>query len=255
MIIGGLVSITFRQLTVDAIIKLVQVAGLDAIEWGGDDHVPHGDLVCARETKRKMLDSGLTTASYGSYYRVGHHEPVPFVDVLASATALGAPLIRVWAGKRNSEEADDAYWQQVVDDAITIANLSAEAGKEIAFEYHGNTLTNTLSSTVRLLQDINHPAVKTYWQKPNQSSLEENVVAINQLLPWLSHLHLNSGPNASLRNSQPTSDNTEWLKYFDIVSQTNKDHCALIEFVQDNAPESFLRDARVLKAWLEQANS
>jgi hypothetical protein len=44
MIQTGLVSITFRQLSPPAIIDLVRQAGLEGIEWGGDVHVPHGDL-------------------------------------------------------------------------------------------------------------------------------------------------------------------------------------------------------------------
>ena len=41
MIESGLVSITFRKLTVEKIIELVKEAGLQGIEWGGDVHVPH----------------------------------------------------------------------------------------------------------------------------------------------------------------------------------------------------------------------
>ena len=39
MIYPGLVSITFRKLQPDAIIKLVAQAGLTGIEWGGDVYV------------------------------------------------------------------------------------------------------------------------------------------------------------------------------------------------------------------------
>ena len=41
---SGLVSITFRELNPLEIIRLVSKAGLDGIEWGGDVHVPHGDI-------------------------------------------------------------------------------------------------------------------------------------------------------------------------------------------------------------------
>ena len=104
----GLVSITFRQLTVIApdewrgiehsyrrgvapIIALVTQAGLAAVEWGGDVHVPHGDEAQARTVARMGADAGLDVAAYGAYYRVGHPETGPFKSVLASAVALGAP--------------------------------------------------------------------------------------------------------------------------------------------------------------------
>ena len=43
MIKIGLVSISFRDLFPKQIVDMVAEVGLDAIEWGGDVHVPHGD--------------------------------------------------------------------------------------------------------------------------------------------------------------------------------------------------------------------
>ena len=62
----GLVSITFRKKSPEEVVALVCDAGLDAIEWGGDIHAPHGDLAKAREI-REMCDSrGIAIPSYGS---------------------------------------------------------------------------------------------------------------------------------------------------------------------------------------------
>ena len=91
MFLPGLVSITFRQLSVAEIIALVTQAGLAAVEWGGDVHAPHGDEAQAQDISRMGADAGLHVAAYGSYYRVGHPETGPFEAVLASAVALGAP--------------------------------------------------------------------------------------------------------------------------------------------------------------------
>ena len=69
MIKTGMASVTFRQFDVDEVIRRTKEAGLMAIEWGGDVHVPHGDLDKARYTADKMRENGLEIASYGSYYR------------------------------------------------------------------------------------------------------------------------------------------------------------------------------------------
>ncbi len=98
----GLVSVTFRQLSVQDIVNLTARAGLDAIEWGGDVHVPHGDLNAARAARIATEHAGLRVAAYGSYYRAGHADTGPFEDVLASAVELGAPCIRIWAGRQGS---------------------------------------------------------------------------------------------------------------------------------------------------------
>ena len=40
----GLVSVSFRSLEIDEIIKLTKEAGLDTIEWGSDVHAPCDDF-------------------------------------------------------------------------------------------------------------------------------------------------------------------------------------------------------------------
>ena len=88
----GLTSVTFRQKSVEEIIALAAQAGLSGIEWGGDVHVAPGDAASAAETARKTREAGLAVLSYGSYYRGGEGED--FAPILASARALGAPVIR-----------------------------------------------------------------------------------------------------------------------------------------------------------------
>ena len=150
MFLPGLVSITFRQLSVEEIIALVTQAGLAAVEWGGDVHAPHGDETRARTVARLGADAGLDAAAYGSYYRVGHPETGPFEAVLASAVALGAPQIRVWPGNQGSDSADEAYFQTVVEDSRRIADLAQAEGVGIVYEFHADTLTDTNAAALRL---------------------------------------------------------------------------------------------------------
>jgi hypothetical protein len=43
-----------------------------------------------------------------------------------------------------------------------------------------------------------------------------------------------------------------WPARLEIVRSTGRDHYALIEFVQDDAPEVFLQDAETLRRWLRE---
>ncbi|MNI10046.1 hypothetical protein D3C73_631400 [compost metagenome] len=52
----GLVSVTFRRLSVEEIVMMVQKAGLQDIEWGGDIHVPHGNFQRAHEVAKLTHD-------------------------------------------------------------------------------------------------------------------------------------------------------------------------------------------------------
>jgi sugar phosphate isomerase/epimerase len=245
MIHTGLVSVTFRPLSPQAIIDLVAGAGLVGIEWGGDVHVPHGDVGCARQVQRWTADAGLEVVSYGSYYRVGHAEPVPFEAVVETALALGAPVVRVWAGKRGSAQADDAYRRRVVQDSVRIAEQAQAAGLTVAYEYHGNTLTDASDSALQLLREVDHGAMRTYWQPGAESEEAASMGGLRAVLPWLVHVHVNQG-------RRPLSEGADvWRRWLDVVQSTGREHYALIEFVQDDAPEAFARDAATLRGWVE----
>jgi sugar phosphate isomerase/epimerase len=197
-------------------------------------------------------DAGIIVSSYGSYYRVGHGEPVPFEAVVESAVTLGAPLIRVWAGKQGSDNADAAYWDRVIEDSRTIADLAQQAGIVVAYEYHGNTLTDTNATAMKLLQDVAHDNVKTYWQPPSRP-LEENLAGLTAILPWLTNVHVFSWRVVDGQRERMLLDakTNEWAQYLAQVATTGREHYAMVEFVRDNEPENFLKDAKTLKQWLE----
>lgn len=247
----GLVSITFRQLSVQAIIELVKQAGLLGIEWGGDIHVPHGDTAVATLVQQQTVDAGLQVAAYGSYYRVSHEETGPFEAVLASAVALGAPTIRVWAGRQGTANADEAYWQAVIDDSRCIADLAAAEGIAIAYEFHANTLTDTNSATRTLLERVDHPNIYSYWQPPRYSEVADNLAGINVVAPWLSHVHVFQWHRVSGEREPLQVGEADWREYLTQIRTIPGERFAMLEFVKDDEPTAFLRDAATLRDWLE----
>jgi len=247
----GLISITFRPLSPEQIIELSVRAGLQAIEWGGDIHVPHGDVKRAEEVGAWTRASGLEAASYGSYYRVGNRqvgqgEPMAFERVLETAEALGAPAIRVWAGNRGSASADADWRAAVAEDARRIAGLAEARGISIDFEYHNNTLTDTAESAIRLFRAIDHPNVRSHWQPQTHLTPEQNGQALRQVLPWLANLHVFQWlPDLRC----PLADGQEeWQRYVAAASESEPGvaRYALLEFVKDDAPDQLLQDAAVL---------
>ncbi|MGC9350050.1 MAG: sugar phosphate isomerase/epimerase family protein, partial [Anaerolineae bacterium] len=220
--------------------------------WGGDVHVPHGDEIRARTVRQITLDAGIKMPSYGSYYRVGHGEPIAFEAIVETAVALGAPLIRVWAGKQGSEEADATYWDKVVNDSRRIAGLAEQAGLSVAYEFHRNTLTDTYASAQKLLERVDHPAVKTYWQQPSGKTIAQNLEGIDDILPWLTNIHVNNSratDEGKMERLPLAAASDAWRQYLEKVATTNRTHHAMIEFVRDNTPEQFLEDAKTLKEW------
>ncbi|MFI7680888.1 sugar phosphate isomerase/epimerase family protein [Actinophytocola sp. NPDC049390] len=234
--IAGLVSVTFRQLTPAEIVSLCADAGLEAIEWGGDVHVPLGDLRTAREVAARCADNGLAIEAYGSYYRADGD----FGPVLATALALGAPRIRVWAGSRGS--AEEPNRAGVVEDLRRTAELANGEGVEIAVEYHANTLTDTLDSALDLFAEV--PALRPYWQPPIGSTVEDALTAVPALDPVAVHVFSWADDGTRLPLAARES---LWQP---VLAALPPDRHALLEFVRDDSPNAFQKDAATLKTWL-----
>jgi len=111
----GLCSITFRKHSVDEVIDFAKSAELDGIEWGGDVHVPPGDLELARSVREKTEAAGLTIPSYGSYYRC-NDDTEPFSDVLDTARTA---RYSDYAVRNTPDHVLSTYFQQQ-DDHYTL---------------------------------------------------------------------------------------------------------------------------------------
>ncbi len=246
----GLASVTFRQLTPRQIVDLAAAAGLDAIEWGGDVHVPHGDRAGAREARALAADAGLAVASYGSYYRAGKSEAegLSFSTVLATAQALGAPVIRVWAGVRGSASATPEYRALIAGDLRRIGALAGGAGLMVALECHVNTLTDTAASAMQLLEEVGPAGVRTYWQPPVGRAVADCCADLRRLAGHLAHLHVHYFDPAA-RRQRPLAEGAEaWRQYLALAAPAAPARrYALLEFVAGGAPEQFLADAQTLR--------
>lgn len=244
----GLVSISFRQHTVDEIIDAVKEAGLKYIEWGSDVHVPEGDAETAKAVKAKMDASGLKTSSYGSYYKLGQNQNI--VPFLESAKALGTDIIRIWAGGKGSAETDEVIRKAWTTEAKEVCKKAAEYGIKIDFEYHPNTLTDCRDSAYRLLQEINEPNCGIYWQPFYKLSREENLKEAEKVMPYVDVLHLFYWENHSVRLflKDAKEELTAYIKAF-----SGRDVVKLLEFVPDNDIRHLQGEAQTLFEILKEA--
>jgi sugar phosphate isomerase/epimerase len=249
----ALCSVTFRKLAPDAVVRLAAEAGLAAIEWGGDVHVPPGDLAQARSVRHLTEDAGLRPASYGSYIRPPQDGWDAFQRVLETAVILGSSNIRVWAGPMGRASQD-----YTPDERTAVANLlrsmaehAQASGVTLSLEYHRGTLTDDLASAQALLAEVEHPTLFTYWQPrpglPLQTALEE----IAGLSSDMSHVHVFAWDQEARR--YPLADHAGyWRCAFDALraSRWQGTRYAMLEFVADDAPERFRSDAAELLSLL-----
>ena len=242
----GLVSISFRKLSVEQVIALAREARLHGIEWGGDIHAPHGDAARAQVVGDATRAAGLTVAAYGSYYRIGvsEQEGLTFASVLASAVALGAPRIRVWVGNRGSAECPSEQRLAIIADAQRIAALAAVHGIRVVSEWHGNTLTDNAESGVAFLRAVGHPNFTTVWQPSVGLTTDAALGELTAALPWVEHLHVFHWQQHERRPLAEGSD--RWQRYFACAAGTGRELTATLEFVLGDEPQQLVRDAATL---------
>lgn len=235
------------------IIRLCKQAGVEGIEWGGDVHVPHGNTDMAKEARKATEKAGLEVAAYGSYYRAGAGQD-SFEPVLETAKQLGAPIIRVWAGPKGSSEVYAGARREIVEELKHICDLAARSRITIACEWHGGTLTDTADSAKALFEAVDHANLKTYWQPRARSAREFCLGDMDAALPHLAGLHVFQWhPQTSERLALDEGE-ADWIEYLKKASVANGKSplFALIEFVREEQPAQFLKDAEALKSWLSK---
>ncbi len=242
----GLTSVTFRKLAAQEIISRAAAAGLAGIEWGSDVHVPPHDLENARRVGEETRKAGLTVTSYGTYYRLGCGQDfAPYLDV---AEALGAPLLRLWAGTKGSADTDGDTRCAWVEDARRCADMAAARGLIVGFEYHPVTLTDEGASAVRLMREIDHPVCRLYWQPEFAKSADAIVEGLLSVRPYLAAFHVFCwNPDHSRR---PLADGiARWRSWLELVPEARDLPC-LIEFVPGDDPAILCREVDALRAIL-----
>lgn len=248
MIAPGLTSVTFRDKAPQEVVNLALEAGLMGIEWGGDIHVPPGHMDRAAEVNNLTRKSGLYVSAYGSYYTVGKSKDQGkcFADVLQTAGALGAPLIRIWAGDKGSRESTQGYRKKVLNETREIAEEAGQQGIRLAFEFHENTLNDSYEACYELLTDLNHTEVKTYWQPMHGAGPDVNGAGIDMILPWIAGVHVfHWWPDAEVR--LPLRQGAgDWGAYIYRMSRIPRTIFGNLEFVKDDSTEQFLQDAATL---------
>ncbi len=253
MLYSGALSITFRKLSCEEFIELVRKAELSSIEWGGDVHVPPGDLDNASRVGSLTRQAGLEVAAYGSYYRTESMAAAEsdFPAILETAKELGAPLVRVWAGTLGSADLTGEAREELVRHSRMLAEMAGEQDIVVASEYHNGTVTDTPDSAARFLEEVDHPNYRTLWQPHNGTPYETAIASLKQILPYLANLHVfHWWPDAAHR--QPLAEGRErWQGYFEVARTTGRDHACMLEFVRNNDPAQFLEDARILRELLD----
>jgi len=262
--LAGLCSVTLRAESIAEVVAIAAGAGLEAIEWGGDVHVPPGDLAVAADARRRSEDAGLRVVSYGSYLsctpKVGRH-----VDAALDVTeALGTSMVRVWCPFGVEPGASSSERAEVAEGVAIVAAAAATRQLSVYLEFHGGTLTASVPSTLELLDAVGAANLLTAWQPPywapqDLASDRADLAAIGDRL---GHLHVYQWDPDGTRHRLATDDGfwpTRLAGAAAAIAGTGAaaaaarpvaPRAALLEFVPDDDPAAVAGEAATLRAWL-----
>ncbi|MFZ4519949.1 MAG: sugar phosphate isomerase/epimerase family protein, partial [Microthrixaceae bacterium] len=260
----GLCTVTLRSLDPPEVVRLAADAGVEVLEWGGDVHVPPGEVVAAERVRRLTEDAGLAVLSYGSYLFLDDATagaPAARIDgVLDTAVALGSPWVRVWGGLGVEPDADGADWDAVVAAGRRVAAAATSRHLLLVLEFHGGTPTASAAGAVRLLEAIGSPACLTAWQPPywDPTDPDRERADLGALAPRLAHLHVYDWePDGSRHPLERGRD--RWVDRVrvalgaGVAVPAGAPRGAFLEFLPGDDPAVLAREAAVLRGVLAAA--
>ncbi len=238
----GLVSISFRKLTAEQIIEAVKKAGLQCIEWGSDVHVPCTDPERVAQVAKATQAAGLSCCSYGTYFRLGETPLTELPQYITAAKILGTHILRLWCGNKSThlytpEEAEALY-----ETCRQAAAIAREQQVVLCMECHPNTYTESLDGSLALMEAVNDPHFRMYWQ-PNQYRTEAEKLAYAKIIaPYTKHLHVYQWVG---KTHLPLSTGiVQWQAY---LSNFPGNHALLLEFMPNHSIEELPAEADALR--------
>jgi hypothetical protein len=238
-IVPGLCSVTFRSLDIETVAAVGASAGLRAIEWGGDVHVPPGDMASARRARVACDDLGLAATSYGSYLAAGRIDDHGDIGAtLDTACELGATNVRVWA-----------HGPSAAADLGRICGEADGRGLTVSLEFHPGTRTESAASANALLHEVGHGRLRTYWQPDPSLDAPAALAELADVIPRLSDLHVFWWkPDYSRLPLEAGA--ALWPAALRLAEDVAR--VAYLEFVRDDDPEQLRADAETLRSWLQE---
>jgi hypothetical protein len=167
MIRLGLSSAAFLTESPARVLAIAKEIGFDAIEWAGDAHVPAGNGKLAMAILMDSLRAGVTVASYAPLYRAkaGGEWGLGFETILATAVALHAPNLRIFAGADPADRLLPPDREALVAELRRLGGLAAARGVTVALGLGRRTALEAHAAARSIVDEVGHPFVKLAWEQ------------------------------------------------------------------------------------------
>jgi len=237
----GVVSVSFRQLSVDEVIRYTKEAGLSYIEWGSDVHAPYDDPERLAYIAKAQAEAGIVCPSYGTYFKLGVDDVELLHGYSQAARTLGTDILRLWCGNKNYTELTAEEREFMISECKKAAKIAEEEGVTLCMECHQKSFTNVLEGALDLMRSVDSKAFRMYWQPSTKEGVEYNLEYARGIKDYVDTIHVfyyKDGKKARLEEG--VSDWEQYLAVFD------GDEKLLLEFMPDGSPESLKGEAETL---------
>ena len=245
----GLVSVSFRKHTPEEIVKAVKSAGLTCIEWGSDIHAPCRDTDRLHELARLQEEYGITCSSYGTYFRLGQTPMEELTDYITAAKQLGTNLLRLWCGNKSGADMTEAERRALLTDCRRAAAIAKEQGVTLCMECHHDTFTERPEDSLALMQAVNSPRFRMYWQPFQWLEARENLSIAQSLAPYVEVVHVFQwkSPKLNPRRFSLYEGIDEWRAYLKAIPAPRT---LLLEFMPDDRLDTLPTEAEALRTMI-----
>ncbi len=257
----GIATIAFRNYDIFTALDMAAGAGFAGVEvWGKPPHTPEGlDEDHTRRVRDHARSNGLQIPIFGSYANPSWPEfEQKSDDAIRVALLLGAKIVRVWAGNRNPDVADEALWEQVALGMRQFALRAEDFGLKLAIEMHAETLCLTPEGALRLLGMVGAPNLKLNYQVGNfaEPNVEHDLglVGDHVVMVHAQNFKVSCCEPGKLNRTLVEAGNVDYDRVLSLLADRGFDGYVEVEFLKDESVsetamlESLRKDAEYLKA-------
>lgn len=237
----GVVSVSFRKYTPEEILKAMKNAGLSKIEWGSDIHAPYNDTEQLNRLSVLQKEYGIQCSSYGTYFKIGVTAIEELEGYISAAKILGTRILRLWCGNKCGTEMTESEKESLLFLCSQAARIAEEKEVILCMECHKGTFTERLEDALELMQKVNSPHFRMYWQPSEWLEPSDNLKIANALAPYTEHIHVF---NWKGKERFPLSEGiATWREYMKVFDAS---HTMLLEFMPDDRIESLATETKAL---------
>lgn len=238
----GLCSVSFKRIEPEEILKAMCACGLKYIEWSSKAHAPHNNPEKIEKLVSLQNQYGIKCSSYGTYFYFMHNDTDELYSYIQTAKTLGTSVLRLWTGRKGSADYTDEEKEEFFKECKKAASIAKKENVTLCMEFHNNSFTDTAKSSIELMQAVNSPHFKMYWQPNGGVSEEVRINNAHLLAPHTVNIHAfyyeNDVQYSLLQGFEL------WRRY---LNEFSGNQVLLLEFMPDGKLETLSAEAQTLK--------